>query len=783
MAGFARVGVRAGAAGPGLGVSSPTTRRPLRHGVHARHSTLSLLPSQPSAPPARPGRPLRQRLLLMVATGLLPVSLLGAWGVWTSVQGQLSDLERSTVELSRAIASTVESELDATLRTLEAMSRSPALARGDTRSFYDIARREAEIRPTWAGVVLSGHDGRLIFRSNAPYTSDEQRTVDESSLQRSLVVGEPVVGDILTGPLGRQAFAVRWPVMIDGKLRYVLTAAVRPDRILDVLAKQQTPPGWVIGVFDSSLSRVARTRDHASGKASPTLRAMLQNNPNDSGSGRTRTLEGDEVYTGFTRLPASRWTVAVGAPTAPIKAALLASVAWYLIGALASVLASLLLARRIARQITSGIAAVRDQAVALGDGHHPVAPPSSDIAEVDQMAHALQSAAQRLHQASEDIRQALGQARASAQAKDHFLAVLGHELRNPLSPMLTALHLMDLKAGDQLLRERQVLRRQVDHMRRLVDDLLDISRIAQGKMELRLQALNLSALVERAVEAVQPSVNLRGQAIAVQLPGAPVWVNGDETRLVQAITNLLVNALRFCPAGTVTVALREVDVPDARAELRVSDDGEGMDAETLAHLFEPFYQAPQPLERVRGGLGLGLAIVRSIVELHGGTITAASDGPGSGAQFTITLPTLPAPALAEGPASDHAAAGAGRVLLVDDKHDALDTLAEVLRVAGYAVQAVAHPREAIALIDAFRPDVAILDIGLPEMDGYQLAQALRTSAPAWNGKLIALTGFGQRGDKQRAAAAGFERHFTKPVDPAELLNALAELIGMEHSAP
>ena len=719
--------------------------------------------------------------MLLLATGLLPVSLLGAWGVWTSVQGQLSDLERSTVELSRAIASTVESELDATLRTLEAMSRSPALARGDTRAFYDLARREAEIRPTWAAVILSGHDGRLIFRSNDPYGSDEQRTVDETSLQRALMQGQPVVGDILTGRLGRQAFAVRWPVMVDGKLRYVLTAAVRPDRILDVLAKQQVPPGWVIGVFDGSLSRVARTRDHASAKASPTLRALLQNDPSGSGAGVTRTLEGDEVYTGFTRLPASRWTVAVGAPTAPIKAALLRSVGWYLAGALASVLASLLLARRITRQITSGIAGVRDQAVALGDGQ-AVVPPASDIAELDQMAQALQAAAQRQQQAREDIQQALGQARAAAQAKDHFLAVLGHELRNPLSPMLTALHLMDLKAGDQLLRERQVLRRQVDHMRRLVDDLLDISRIAQGKMELRLQVLNLSALVERAAESVQPSVKLHGQTIAVQLPGAPVWVNGDETRLVQAITNLLANALRFCPAGTVTVALRELQVPDGRAELRVSDEGEGMGPETLARLFEPFYQAPQPLERARGGLGLGLAIVRSIVELHGGSIVASSDGEGRGAQFTITLPTLPAPMLADQPLHDGATGTGGRVLLVDDRPDALDTLAEVLRVAGYAVQAVSHPREAIALIDSFRPDVAILDIGLPEMDGYELARALRASAPGWNGKLIALTGFGQQGDKQRAEAVGFERHFTKPVDPAELLNALAELVREEHSA-
>jgi signal transduction histidine kinase/ActR/RegA family two-component response regulator len=721
--------------------------------------------------------------MLLLATGLLPVSLLGAWGVWTAVEGQREELELTTVELSRAIASTVESELDATLRTLEALSRSPALAQGDLRAFYDQARSEAQFRPTWAGVVLNGADGRLLFRTNSPFGDEAQRTVDETSLAQAMALGRPVVGDILRGPMGRHAFAVRWPVQVDGKQVYVITAAVRPDRILDVLAKQQTPPGWVIGVFDRSLNRVARTRDHAVGHVSPSLRTLLQARPGASGSGLTRSLEGHEVFTGFTRLPASGWTVAVGAPTAPIKAALLHSIAWYLAGALASVLAGLMLARLIARQITSGIAGVRDQAVALGEGRAQPPPPSG-IAEVDQMAQSLQVAAQRLHQASDDLHEALGRARAAGLAKDHFLAVLGHELRNPLSPMLTALHLMDLKAGDQLLRERQILRRQVDHMRRLVDDLLDISRIAQGKMALKTQAVNLSSLVERAVDGVQPAVNLHGQSIIVDLPAGPVWVQGDETRLVQAITNLLVNALRFCPTGAVTVTLRERDragrsdtpgVP-GEAELRVSDEGEGMDAGTLSHVFEPFYQAPQPLERSRGGLGLGLAIVRSVIELHGGRISAASDGPGRGAQFIIHLPTLPAPALSVPSPSSDASAGAGRVLLVDDRPDALDTLAEVLRVAGYVVQAVGHPREAIALIDTFRPDIAILDIGLPDMDGYELAQALRASAPGWRGRLVALTGFGQEGDKQRAAAAGFERHFTKPVDPAELLDALAELL-------
>jgi signal transduction histidine kinase/ActR/RegA family two-component response regulator len=708
-----------------------------------------------------------------MATGLLPVSLLGGWGVWTSLQGQMSGLGDSTHELSRAIASSVESELDATWRTLEAMGRSPALARGDLATFYEEARSQSLVRPAWASVILSDAQGRMLFRTSAPLDAPPARAVDGDSLRQALSTGLPVVGNIMPGQGGRSAFPVRWPVRVNGRVEYVLSAAVRPDRILEVLSKQQVPAGWVITVFDQSYSRVARTREHASIKPSPTLLSLLQGTPGPVGSGLTRSLEGAEVLTSFTRLPDSAWTVAVGAPTAPVKGAALASVGLYLAGALASVLVSLLLARRIARQITNGIGGLRNQAVALGEGRE-VAPTPSGIAEVAEMGQALQAAAQRLRQANDDINQALNQARAAGQAKDEFLAVLGHELRNPLSPMLMALHLMDRKGDGTLERERQILRRQVDHMRRLVDDLLDISRITQGRMELRLHALDLCLLVARAVEVSQLPASARERAIGVRLPSSPVWVMGDETRLVQALSNLVANALRFCPAGRVSVTL---EVQGSSARLCVEDDGEGLTAETLARVFEPFYQAPQPLAREVGGLGLGLAIVRSIVELHGGHITAASDGPGTGARFTITLPTLPQPVSTEPAVQDGVAPGAGRVLLVDDKADALETLAEVLTGAGYVVRAVAHPREAIALMDQFWPDVGILDIGLPDMDGYQLARELRAAAPGWQGKLIALTGFGQVGDKERAAQAGFERHFTKPADPLHLLRALGELIG------
>jgi signal transduction histidine kinase len=724
--------------------------------------------------PATPTRPLRHQLVLLAAIGMLPVFLLGAWGIWNAIQTQRENLQRSTLELSRALASAVESEIDATHRSLAAMSRSRLLTEGDLRGFHDLARNEVAARPAWATVSLTDGQGRLLFRTSEPYVDGGRGSVvDPLSLAQVIRGGEPVVGALTFGAQQLGAFAVRWPVVIDGKLAYVLTAAVRPDPILEVLQKQSVPPGWVIAVFDSAQRRVARTRPHPDSDPSPSLKALLSHEA-DSGTGLTTSLEGDEVYTGYTRLRGTGWTVAVGAPTDDTRRDLARGLAWYLAGTLATVLLCLALARRIAASITGDIHAVRDDAVRLGEGR-PVGETHSAIEEIDQMARALRSASERLSGTTESLREALNQATTAARAKDHFLAVLGHELRNPLAPMLTSLHLLNLKSDASTARERQIMGRQVAHLRRLVDDLLDVSRISRGKLEIRSDPVNLFTVVERAVESVQSSVARRSAPLFVELPSAPVWVRGDETRLVQALTNLLTNAVRFGGDGRITVTLSATAV-EAPASLTVTDEGDGMTPETLAHVFDPFYQAPQSSARSTGGLGLGLAIVHNIVERHGGSVRADSDGPGRGSRFTLSLPTSAAPR--EDPARPAGVqrGATGRVLVVDDNTDALETAAEVLRRAGHEVRTAMHPREALALADGFVPDVAVLDIGLPETDGYQLARALRERLPGWPGRLIALTGYGQEADKARAAAAGFSVHLTKPAEPSALLHSVGMLL-------
>ncbi|HEY0819173.1 MAG TPA: ATP-binding protein [Rhizobacter sp.] len=725
----------------------------------------------PSPQPTRPARPLRHKLILLAAVGLLPVSLLGAWGIWNAIQTQRQNLERSTLVLSRALASAVESEIDATLRSLAALARSPLLAAGDVAGFHALAQNEVATRPAWAAVVLTDDRGTPLFNTSQPVAAGAPRVVDPVSLAQVIRSGTPVVGSLSYGANRSGAFAVRWPVEKDGRLAYVLTAAVKPDPILDVLAKQGVPPGWVIAVFDNAQNRVARTREHRSPRPSPSLAALMAGNV-ASGSGLTRSLEGAEVYTGFTRLASFGWTVAVGAPTADTDRALAQGLAWYVAGTLATVLLCLALARRIAAEITSDIHAVRDSAVQLGEGQ-AVAETHSRIEEIDQMARALRSASQRLSETTESMRAALHQATSAATAKDQFLAVLGHELRNPLAPMLTTLHLLNLKSDESTARERQIMGRQVAHMRRLVDDLLDVSRITRGKLDIRQEPVNLFAVVERAVESVQPALAKRHRDLFVDLPSLPVWVRGDETRLVQVLTNLLTNALRFGGDGTISISIEALP---GTVRVGVHDEGEGMSPETLAHVFEPFYQAPQTSERSTGGLGLGLAIVRNLVQLHGGSVSATSEGPGRGASFVVELPTIDAPPSATAEPQRGGEPHAGRVLVVDDNTDALDTAAEVLMRAGHEVRTAAHPKAALALVDEFKPDVAVLDIGLPEMDGYQLAQALRNALPGWRARFIALSGYGQEADKARAAAAGFSVHLTKPADPAALLHSVDMLL-------
>jgi PAS domain S-box-containing protein len=359
-------------------------------------------------------------------------------------------------------------------------------------------------------------------------------------------------------------------------------------------------------------------------------------------------------------------------------------------------------------------------------------------------------------------------ARTADRRKDEFLAMLGHELRNPLAPILTALELMRFREETGGERERETIERQTRHLVRLVDDLLDISRITRGKIELRKQRVDLAAAIAHAVEMASPLLEQRNHHVSIAAPRGLVFVDGDEFRLAQVFQNLLTNAAKYTPSGgSITVRLR---LQDDHAIADVEDNGVGIAADVLPTIFEPFVQGAQKLDRSQGGLGIGLTLVRSLAELHGGRVTAYSAGPGHGSRFTVYMPVSLGEVFHVQRAADAAPLRGGprRVLLVDDNRDAAEMLAELLRSAGHEVVVAFDGPSALKTLGGFHPDIALLDIGLPVMDGYDLARKLKEALPA-TPRLIAITGYGQEHDHRRSQEAGFHAHLVKPVQAAQVL--------------
>jgi signal transduction histidine kinase len=368
-------------------------------------------------------------------------------------------------------------------------------------------------------------------------------------------------------------------------------------------------------------------------------------------------------------------------------------------------------------------------------------------------------------------REARLEAEEAHRAKDEFLALLGHELRNPLAPIFTALQLMRLRKRESTERERTVIERQVNHLTRLVDDLLDISRIKRGNVQLKKNSLEIATVVAKAIEMASPLIEERMHYLSVEVPNVGLMVEADSARLTQAIANLLTNAAKYTePRGSISITgLREGE----DVVLRVKDTGIGMSEESVSRVFDLFYQDTRKLDRSQGGLGIGLTIVRSLVTLHGGTVQALSEGPGKGSEFLIRVPAAKNQSTIEKLTEPHPldvaqAADGIRVLIVDDNEDAATLLSEALEATGHVTRTAFDPLSALELAPTFKPDVILLDIGLPVMDGYELAQKIRQIPELRAARLFALTGYGQESDRARSRRVGFERHLTKPIDLHEL---------------
>ncbi|HTM30228.1 MAG TPA: ATP-binding protein [Vicinamibacterales bacterium] len=724
--------------------------------------------------------PLRVYLLLLVLGAMLPGAVLTAILVAQTFAGNRAVVERRLMDAARVDAAAVDRELDAAIAALQVLATSPALAADNLRAFHDEAARLQRGYPGWYTVLLLSTEGKQLMSTRLQWGTPLPAPFEPASVLETVRHKTATVGVLATGPpsgLGRR-FAVRVPVMRDGEARYVLSAVIEASSLQQVVSSSlPVAEEWTRALLDSSATVVARSRDperFVGQPASERFRERITSGA--TGVFPETSFDGTPVYATIGRGKYG-WiaTIVVPRPVldAPVRGsgfALIVGGAFLMIGTLAALL---LVSRRLSRDLV----AVASTAEAVAEGR-PIAEARAHVAETSRLQESLRAAARllerRQHERDQEVERAQAarrEAEHANQTKDQFLAVLGHELRNPLAPAMTALELMKLREPDVFERERQVLERQVGHMVRLVDDLLDVASLERGKVALSKRRFELREAVDRAVDMARPLLDRQHHGLRVGVPQSGMPIDGDEDRIVQVLANLLTNAAKYTPErGQITLsAIAE----GGTAVIACEDDGPGIPEEVRATLFAPFAQGPRTLDRAQGGLGLGLALARTLTTLHGGTIELETPASGHGSRFVVRIPLAtgePVPAAESTPVGGHAKGGGRRVLVVDDNADACEMLRALIERAGHYVSIALDGPSALRAASTFDPQVGILDIGLPGMDGYELARRLRQSHPLIH--LIAVTGYGQPSDTQAAERAGFDRHCTKPVDFATLLEQI-----------
>jgi signal transduction histidine kinase/CheY-like chemotaxis protein len=710
----------------------------------------------------------------------LPGTLLTAVLVWRAFAQNRAVTERRLIESARVDAAALDREFAGTVSVLEALATSPALDNDQLEAFHAEGRRIQATQPGFYSVILSAVDGRQLLTTRLPWGAALlPSAVDQESFHRLVDSRQPVVGSVRQPPRGGSEFVfpIRVPVMRGRQLKYVLSAIVDVESLTRVVPKQlANSEDWTRAILDSNGTVAVRTRNPESFVGTRTTESFREQMARGSETvSRQTTREGIGVYAATSR-SAYGWTAVIVVPRTTLDAALIASMTGILTGGVLLMLCGLAAVFFVSRRLSADLANATAAADAVAEGRELVQR-DGHVAETRRLQRSLASAAslleKRARERDEEIRRteaARTEAEEANRTKDQFLAVLGHELRNPLAPALTALELMRRRDPTVFTRERTILERQVAHMTRLVNDLLDVSRLTRGKTTLDRRRFELREAVDRACDMVQPLIQQKEHTLDISVPAHGLVIDGDIDRIVQVLSNLLTNAAKYTDAGG-RIAFRAVREGD-RVKIECEDNGPGMPPDLVPKLFNPFAQGPRNLDRREGGLGLGLALARSFTELHGGTIAVESVEGGTGSRFVITLPlaTSAIEASIPQPTRPSINGATRRVLVVDDNEDATEMLRAALGDAGHVVAAAGTAADALALTQDFQPEVGVLDIGLPDMDGYALAGLLRQSNPAI--RLIALTGYGQEADLEAARNAGFDAHCAKPVTTAALLELI-----------
>jgi signal transduction histidine kinase/ActR/RegA family two-component response regulator len=728
---------------------------------------------------------LRSRLMLLVALAMMPLAVMTVLSGIREREHAIKASEENLRRLTGMAAANEAQSIEGARQILVDLASVPDLM-GDTAKCTSLL---SDVLDRNEGFVNFG-----LIQLNGDVTCSAVPLLhpvnlgDRSHFRRAIAERRFIAGDYVFGRvIKKHTINLTYPV-IDrtGKVLAVVFAAMDLEGLDTFINDINLPPGSVLATADARGTVISRRPDperyFGSKLSKSTQEAMA------SAGQRALTIRGEDgverLHT-FARVGApalSDYTVTIGIPTDTIISAARHDQVMSLLGLAATTMLALLAAWLVGDVLI--VQRVRKlmgtaERIAAGDLD---ARSGIDYAneEIGNLAQALDRMAAALQKKEAARSLAERELRAADQRKDEFLAMLAHELRNPLAPISTGAHLLKLLHSDnaQITQTCSIIVRQVDHMTSLVDDLLDVSRVTRGLVSLSTQVLEMKRVVDDAAEQIRPLITARRHRLVVEMPSEPAHVKGDHKRLVQVIANLLNNSTKYTPEGG-TLQLRLAAEGDAHVGdyvLTVQDDGIGMEPALVDRVFDLFTQAERTPDRSQGGLGLGLALVKSLVELHGGSVSAYSPGLGKGSTFTVRLPRYHQDVvLAPQPSGERQAGGAAPlcILLVDDNVDAVHTLQLFLHAAGHEVEIAYSATDALELARTLAPEVCLLDIGLPDFDGNELARRLRLLSETGAATLIAMTGYGRQQDRDASMAAGFDHYLVKPVNTTQLSDILA----------
>ena len=729
---------------------------------------------------------IRAHLALIVTATLIPVIVFSAVALNLLLDAERKAALKTLRETARSAALIVDRDLGIAEAGLRVLATSQRLATGDLNGFYQQAKSADRSSTAWT--MLLDANGLPLINTGQPLGAPMPPAVSAQTIEAVTRTRATVVSNLSAGGV-EQPFVTTLaiPVPLDGGQRYVLATAFSSAHFNPVFTQQGTPSSWTIAIIDRDGNFIARSRraELMLGKpARPELIAAA--NASAEGELRHKTWEGVDSYDVYTHSALSGWTVAVAVPADAIESAARHAVMVAALGLLAAVLAAAGTAALVSRRLVESIQGVDAAAAALVRGETPDTI-RTGVEEMDHLASSISGAGLILMQEKlsrqnaeterarllENERLARQLAEQQNGAKDQFLAMLGHELRNPLSAISGAIAVMKARDASAALnvRAHTIIERQTNHLSHIVDDLLDLSRMSMGKITLDKQPLDLAAVVNANVDTLHAAGRVGQCDIDIEAESA--WIDADRTRLDQIIGNVIGNALKFSSLkGRIDIMVVR-DVTDA--VLTIRDFGIGIPAELMPNIFDAFVQGAAQADHAFGGLGIGLNLVRQLVGLHAGTITIASAGSGKGTTVMIRLPLSRMELVADSAASAPTHVSLlpmSTVLLIEDNVDSREMMAMLLGMLGYKVLEAANGEQGLKLARCEQPAIAVVDIGLPDMDGYEVARQLRTDAELHNMTLIALTGYGQEADRQRALAAGFDSHLVKPLDMDVLVNTI-----------